>query len=76
MWVKFIDKLPKLRQYVIVRDAGYDAKGIRLGDCFHDYRQWEKEILNHKPSPTHWWDGEPNFKLAVESWKNGKDKTT
>jgi len=65
MWVLFKDKNPKLGQKVITRSPGYECRG----DCFEDWREWKIDIKSYNPPPSHWWDGQFNFDLAIESWK-------
>ncbi len=63
-WVKFSDKKPKVDYPVITRSPGYKIKS----ECFEDWREWKTDILSYNPPPSHWWDGEFNFDLAVKSW--------
>jgi len=65
MWIEFSQRKPKEGISLITRSTGYDKKG----DSFEDWRCWKVDILSYNPPPSHWWDGEFNFNLAVERWK-------
>jgi len=64
MWRTFNEMKPKLGQKVITRSPGYEHKG----NCFEDWREWKINIQSYKPPPSHWWSGEFDFDLAINSW--------
>lgn len=63
-WIKFKDRKPKENIPLITRSPGYEKRG----DCFEDWRKWKIDILCFNPPPTHWWDGEFDFELAIKAW--------
>lgn len=60
-WVKFSDKKPEEGVFLITR---------RSGNIIENKRIWKKSKLSIPPPFTHWWDGEPNFQLAIGRWKD------
>lgn len=57
-----------LGQRIITRSPGYETKS----DCFEDWRQWKIDILSYNPPPSHWWNADFDFDLAVKEWSKPK----
>lgn len=67
MWVKFSQRKPKLGGYLITRAPSCNKDD----NFFDDHKDWDETWLHFplKPAPvSHWWNGEPNFELAIKSW--------
>ena len=70
-WIKFSSKKPTLGEYLITRSPTAE-KGV---SCFEDWTTWRGGEQTFRPYRiSHWWDGEDNFKMAIEAWENEKDK--
>lgn len=61
-WVSFKQKIPNEGSFLIT------ASVTRDGVSTESWNEWRKSNLKMTPKITHWWDGEPNFDLAISKW--------
>jgi len=69
MWRKFSDTKPEEGIKLITRHPGREI----ASEAFETWHNWKKDDLKTTFSEgrgniTHWWDGEPDFDLAVNMW--------
>ncbi len=61
-WVTFRERKPEEGGYLITASITKD------GVSTETWKKWKKSNLTMTPKITHWWDGEPNFDLAIHNW--------
>lgn len=61
-WVSFKQRKPDEGKYLIT--ASMTKEGVNT----ESWNEWKKSNLEITPKITHWWDGEPNFDLAISKW--------
>lgn len=65
VWIPFSERKPIEMKFVITRSPSWNGKG----DAIESWRLWDNLYYYAcKPAPSHWWDGEPDFDLAVKEW--------
>ena len=62
-WISFKDeKKPEEGKYLIT------ASMTKQGVVTDSWREWKNSNLKTSYPITHWWDGDPNFDLAISKW--------
>ena len=61
-WISFKTRKPQEGGYLIT--ASTSKEGIDT----ESWKNWKNSNLKMGYPLTHWWDGEPNFDLAISKW--------